>query len=84
MITVTVANPTICRRSRPVPRRQRTVSDARAISQPRPTTVDQKYHSARSRMVGKSYSFFSVAITTSPAETPSRTFQSLPGSGPSG
>ena len=29
MITVTVANPTICRRSRGVPRRQRTISDAR-------------------------------------------------------
>jgi hypothetical protein len=48
MITVTVANPTICRRSRAAPRSQRTISDARAISQPRPTTVDQKYDSARS------------------------------------
>ena len=35
-------------------------------------------------MVGKSYAYRSVAIPTSPAETPSRTFQSLPGSGPSG
>jgi hypothetical protein len=84
MITVTMANPTVCRRSTGVPRRQRTISDARAISQPRPITVDQKYHSYKSLTVGKLYSFFSVAITTSAAETPSRAFQSLPGRGPSG
>ena len=42
MITVTVANPAICRRSRGEARRQRTISDATVVSQPRPTTVDQK------------------------------------------
>jgi hypothetical protein len=84
MIKVTVANPRICRRSRAVPRRHRTISDARAISQPRPTTVDQKYHSYKLLTVGKLYAFMSVAITTSPTETPSRIFQSLPGRGPSG
>ena len=46
MITVTVANPTICLRSRRLPRRQRTNSDARAISSLRTITVDPTYHSS--------------------------------------
>ena len=84
MTTVTVVNPTIWRRSRAVPRRQRTISDARAISQPRLTRVDQKYDSERLEMATKLYSLVRVAVTNSAAETPSRIFQSLPGSGPSG
>ena len=84
MTTVTAANPTICRRIRGVPLRQRTISEARAISQPIAITLDEKYHSDRSPTVGKSIWFFSVASTTRPADTPSRSFQSLPGRGPSG
>jgi hypothetical protein len=84
MTTVTVVNPTIWRRSGVVPRRQRTISDVRAISQPRLTRVDQKYDSAGLEIVMNWRSLVRVAITNSPAETPSRIFQSLPGSGPSG
>ena len=58
--TVTVVNPTIWRRSSAVLRRQRTISDARAISQPRLTRVDQKYDSAGLEMLRKLYSLVRV------------------------